>query len=100
MSSVGYTLAYNTLDNVKNPTSGTYVSFKQDLAGVGGDVNFIRSTIDTRNYYELLPDIVGVLHLQGGHVAGYGGQDLRMLDHFFMGPTLVRGFEPSGIRSA
>lgn len=97
VSSVGYTLAYNTLDNVKNPTSGTYVSFKQDLAGVGGDVNFIRSSIDTRNYYELLPDIVGVLHLQGGHVAGYGGQDLRMLDHFFMGPTLVRGFEPSGI---
>ncbi len=97
VSSVGYTLAYNTLDNVKNPTSGTYVSFKQDLAGVGGDVNFIRSSIDTRNYYELLPDIVGVLHLQGGHVAGYGGKDLRMLDHFFMGPNLVRGFEPSGI---
>ena len=97
VSSVGYTLAYNTLDNVKNPTSGTYVSFKQDLAGVGGDVNFIRSSIDTRNYYELLPDIVGVLHLQGGHVAGYGGKDLRMLDHFFMGPNLVRGFQPSGI---
>jgi outer membrane protein insertion porin family len=97
VSSIGYTLAYNTLDNVKNPSTGTYISFKQDLAGVGGDVNFLRSSIDTRNYYEVLPDVVGVLHLQGGHVTGYGGEQLRMLDHFFMGPNLVRGFEPNGI---
>ena len=38
-----------------------------------------------------------MLHLQGGHIAGWGGRDLRMLDHFQMGPNLVRGFAPSGI---
>ena len=38
-----------------------------------------------------------MLHLQGGHIAGWGGKDLRMLDHFQMGPNLVRGFAPSGI---
>jgi len=97
VSSVGYTLAYNTLDNVKNPSTGMFISLKQDLAGVGGDVNFLRSSIDTRNYYEVLPDVVGVVHLQGGHVTSYGGEQLRMLDHFFMGPNLVRGFEPNGI---
>ena len=41
-SVVGYSLAYNTLDNVKSPTSGLYAEIKQDFAGVGGDVNFIR----------------------------------------------------------
>ncbi|MEJ2436192.1 MAG: BamA/TamA family outer membrane protein, partial [Pseudolabrys sp.] len=46
---------------------------------------------------QVLPDVVGVLKLQGGNVAGWGGDDLRMLDHFFMGPNLVRGFAPSGI---
>jgi len=96
-SLVGYTLAYNTLDNLKVPTSGFYASVTQDFAGVGGNVNFIRTTADTRTYYEFLPDIVGVLHLQGGHLAGWGGKDLRMLDHFQMGPNLVRGFAPSGI---
>ena len=96
-SLVGYTLAYNTLDNIKSPTSGLYASITQDFAGVGGDVNFIRTTAETRTYYEMLPDIVGVLHLQGGHLAGWGGKDLRMLDHFQMGPNLVRGFAPSGI---
>src|SRR5690606_36548170 len=42
-SLVGYTLSYNTLDNNKNPTSGSYLSLSQDFAGVGGDVNFIRT---------------------------------------------------------
>ena len=62
-----------------------------------GDVNFIRTTGEVRNYYEVFPDIVGVLKLQGGHATGWGGQNLRMLDHFQMGPNLVRGFAPSGL---
>ena len=58
---VGYTLAYNTLDNNRNPTSGLYAEFKQDFAGVGGDVNFIRSTAEARIYYEMFSDVVAVL---------------------------------------
>jgi outer membrane protein insertion porin family len=96
-SLVGYTLSYNTLDNIKNPTSGLYAELKQDFAGVGGDVNFIRSQAEARNYYEVLPDVVGVLKVQGGHIAGWGSKDLRMTDHFKMGPNLVRGFAPAGI---
>ncbi|HZQ14553.1 MAG TPA: outer membrane protein assembly factor BamA [Pseudolabrys sp.] len=97
VSLVGYTLTYNTLDNINSPTSGMVVAFTNDLAGVGGDVNFIRTNADLRNYYEVLPDVVGVLHLQAGHETGWGGKDLRMLDHFFMGPNLVRGFAPAGL---
>ena len=96
VSLVGYSLAYNTLDNNKSPTSGLYAEIKQDFAGVGGDVNFIRSTVETRNYYEVFPDVVGVLKLQGGNLSGWGSKDLRMLDHFQMGPNLVRGFSPAG----
>src|SRR5579884_3923411 len=97
VSLVGYTLAYNTLDNNRVPTSGIYAELKQDFAGAGGDVNFIRTQVEGRTYYEVLPDVVGVLKLQGGNVSGWGGRDLRMLDHFFLGPNLVRGFAPAGI---
>jgi len=97
VSLVGYSLAYNTLDNNKSPTSGLYAELKQDFAGVGGDVNFVRSTAETRTYYEVLPDVVSVFKLQGGQISGWGGKDLRMLDHFQMGPNLVRGFAPAGI---
>ena len=48
-------------------------------------------------YYELMSDIVSVLRVQAGHVTGWGSKDLRMLDHFQMGPNLVRGFQTAGI---
>jgi outer membrane protein insertion porin family len=96
-SLVGYTLGYNGVDNNKSPTKGLVVEFKQDFAGVGGNVSFIRSIGDLRNYHEVLPDVVGVLHLQAGNLTSWGGKDLRMLDHFQMGQNLVRGFEPNGI---
>ncbi len=96
-SAIGYSLTYNTLDNNKNPTMGTLATLNQDFAGLGGDVNYIKTTTDLRSYKEVYPDVIGILHLQGGYVSGWGGKDLRMLDHFQMGPSLVRGFAPSGI---
>ncbi|TMK50634.1 MAG: outer membrane protein assembly factor BamA [Alphaproteobacteria bacterium] len=95
-SSVGYSLNYNTLDNNKNPTDGLLVDFKQDFAGVGGDVSYLKSTIDGKYYTPLVSDIVGLVHLQGG-ILSKVGSDLRMLDQFQMGPNLVRGFAPNGI---
>ncbi len=41
-----------------------------------------------------------MLRLQAGHVTGWGSKDLRMLDHFQMGPNLVRGFADRRHRSA
>src|SRR5207253_5640276 len=95
-SAVGYSLNYNTLDNNKNPTDGLVVNFGQDFAGVGGDVTYLKSAIDAKYYTPLVSDIVGLIHLQGG-VLNKLGSDLRMLDHFQMGPNLVRGFAPNGI---
>ena len=104
-SLIGYDLSYNTLDNNRNPTSGVLAVLKQDFAGVGGDVSYLRTTANVRTYYEVFPDVVGFLQLQGGIINGFGGNankgvdatNLRMLDHFQMGPQLVRGFAPSGI---
>ena len=96
VSAPGYTLAYNTLDNNRNPTSGMIIDFRQDLAGAGGDVKNLKTIIDTRMYNEIYPDIVGLLRIQGGFATGWGGEGLRMLDHFQGGPNMVRGFAPAG----
>jgi outer membrane protein insertion porin family len=96
VSSPGYTVAYNTLDNGKHPGNGLLVEFKQDAAGAGGDVKFLKQTIDVRLYNEIFPDIVGLVRGQGGYATGWGGEGLRMLDHFQAGPNLVRGFAPAG----
>ncbi|MBW7968789.1 outer membrane protein assembly factor BamA [Bradyrhizobium sp. BR 10289] len=96
-SALGYTLTYNTLDNNKNPTDGLLIDFRQDFAGVGGDVSYLKSVVDAKYYAPLVSDIVGLVHLQSGMLNKIGSQDLRMLDHFQMGPNLVRGFAPNGI---
>jgi outer membrane protein insertion porin family len=96
-SSVGYSLDYNTLDNNKNPTDGLLIDFKQDFAGVGGDVTYLKSALDAKYYTPLVADIVGLIHVQGGMLTQVGDNALRMLDQFQMGPNLVRGFAPNGI---
>jgi outer membrane protein insertion porin family len=96
-SLVGYTLSYNSLDNVKNPSQGLYAELRQDIAGLGGDSKFIRTTADSRYYYPLYEDIVGFARLQGGNITAIGGGELRIVDNFNPGPSLVRGFAPGGI---
>lgn len=100
-SMLGYTLTYNTLDNNKNPTAGLLIDFRQDFAGVGGDVKYLKTALDAKYYQPIVSDIVGLIHLQGGilnNVGAYAGQNgIRMLDNFQMGPNLVRGFAPYGI---
>jgi outer membrane protein insertion porin family len=97
VSAIGYTLSYNTLDNNKNPTDGLLLDFKQDFAGVGGDVSYLKSTIDGKYYAPLVADVVALVHLQAGSLNQVGSTPLRMLDDFQMGPNLVRGFAPNGI---
>jgi len=96
-SAVGYTFNYNTLDNNKNPTDGLIIDWKQDFAGVGGDVTYLKSAIDAKYYTPLVADIVGIVHLQGGIMTQVGNNQIRMLDQFQEGPNLVRGFAPNGI---
>jgi outer membrane protein insertion porin family len=97
ISAVGYSLDYNTLDNNKNPTDGLLVNFKQDFAGVGGDVSYLKSSVDAKYYTPLVADAVGLFRVQTGMLNSIGNSDLRMLDNFQMGPNLIRGFAPNGI---
>jgi outer membrane protein insertion porin family len=96
-SSVGNSLVYDTRDNKKRPTSGVYYSIAQDLAGVGGDVRYIRSVGELRGYYAVSDEVTAIGRAQGGTIAGWGGQDVRLLDLFYKGNETVRGFAPAGI---
>ncbi len=96
-SSAGYTLTWNSLDNNKDPSLGNYVTFSQDFAGLGGDVSYLRSSVEARTYKPLWGDVVGMLKGSAGYIAATGGKQLNILDGFFKGPELVRGFEPAGI---
>jgi outer membrane protein insertion porin family len=95
-SAVGSTVLYSSLDNPRNPHDGLRAEFRQDVAGLGGGADFLRSTGDVRYYKNLGDDVVGIAHLQAGTIAPYGGQTLSLANSFFGGPQLVRGFAPNG----
>ncbi|MGO4673141.1 outer membrane protein assembly factor BamA [Bosea sp. 2YAB26] len=95
-SLAGVTLNYNSLDNYQTPRNGFIAELKPEFAGLGGDSKFLRVAADARYYREIFDDVVGFLRVQGGHVQATEGT-LRMVDHYFLGPSLVRGFAPSGI---
>ena len=107
-SLAGVTLAYNSVNDLRNPRNGLYAELKPEFAGLGGDSKFFRTTGEARFYKEIYEDVVGLVKIQGGHIEPTGrtrsttglqsaGGDLRLVDHYFLGPTLVRGFAPSGI---
>jgi outer membrane protein insertion porin family len=96
VSSVGTGMTYSTLDNPKNPTNGVRVQTNNEFAGLGGAAKFARTTEDARYYHEIFGDVVGMVRAQGGYVTPWGGQQLPLLNGFFGGPQLVRGFAPNG----
>jgi outer membrane protein insertion porin family len=96
VSSIGNSVTYSTLDNAKTPTSGIRAQTSNEIAGFGGAAKFAKSTEDVRFYHEIAGDVVGMVRAQGGYVTPWGGQQLPLLDGFFGGPQLVRGFAPNG----
>jgi outer membrane protein insertion porin family len=96
VSTVGSTTTYSTLDNPRNPHEGIRATLSQDVAGVPGTVDFLRTTGDVRYYHDFGNDLVGSVRAQGGYITPYGGQTLPLLSTFFGGPQLVRGFAVNG----
>jgi len=96
VSSIGNSVVYSTLDTPKSPTEGIRVQTNNDLAGLGGAAKFARTTQDLRYYHPIAGDLVGMVRAQSGYVTPWGGRQLPLLDGFFGGPQLIRGFAPNG----
>jgi outer membrane protein insertion porin family len=96
VSMIGWGLTYSTIDNNAHPHSGLLVSLRQDIAGLGGSADFVKTSFDTRYYHEIFSDVVGMVRGQAGYITAWGGQTLPMINNFFGGPNLVRGFQVNG----
>jgi len=96
VSSIGPTVTFSTLDDPKNPTRGLRVQTSNEVAGLGGAARFAKTTEDVSYYHPIVGDVVGMVRARGGYVTPYGGAQLPLLDNFFGGPQLIRGFAPNG----
>jgi len=96
-SMAGFSVIFNNLDNRKNPTTGYAINYKQDVAGLGGQSEFLRETFDARWYHPITEDFTGLIHLQAGQINSFGSRQALIINNFVQGPSLVRGFAPGGI---
>ena len=95
-SSVSYNLTYDTRDDDALPSTGIIIRGGQEIAGLGGDVQYFQSTAKMAYYHPFTRDIVGSMTLSGGTIVGIG-QDVRVLNRFFLGGATLRGFESGGV---
>ncbi len=96
-SLAGFSLLFNNIDDRKNPTTGYAINYKQDVAGLGGQSEFIRETLDAHWYHPITEDFIGLIHLQAGQINSFGSRQALIINNFMQGPSLVRGFAPGGI---
>ena len=95
-SSLGTAITYDGRNHPKNPNRGVFFQVAGDFAGLGGDVRYNRVQAEGRAYYPITDQITLVGRGVAGHIEGWGGQDVRLLDLFYKGGETVRGFDKSG----
>jgi outer membrane protein insertion porin family len=95
-SSIGLSLTYDRRNHPKNPTGGYYLQLATDMAGLGGDVQYVRVNGEGRFYYPISEKITFVGRAIGGHIEGWGGDDIRLTDLYYRGGETIRGFDRAG----
>ena len=67
------------------------------LAGLGGDVKYIRNEMEGGWYHGFNKDFILSLSGSAGYIAGWGGEAIRINDRFYKGGNSFRGFKVAGI---
>ena len=97
ISSVGYEYSYDSRRTGLNPNAGYLFQFGQDLAGIGGDSEYVRTKATAIAQTKVLSEEVTLrATLEGGMLNWLGGNS-RVTDRFLLDPSTMRGFETGGI---
>ena len=97
-SSIGYRYTFDMLRGGLNPNRGVRLTFGQEFAGIGGDVEFIRTTALAVAERDIAREEVTVRAiLEGGVINSIGGGSTRVTDRFFLTSRQLRGFDSRGV---
>ena len=85
----------DTRDNIYNPTEGGRVSLSAEIAGMGGDFNFQKLTIDDQRYRRVGTSQVMAFRLK----YGYGRGDISEFNQYTLGgQDTLRGYRDDQFR--
>lgn len=97
-SLIGYSFNWDRRNDPIAPTGGFDFSISQDLAGVGGDVQYIRTELTGAAYRGIFKGVRASVRLSGGAIEPLGDDDsIRINNRFFRGGSTFRGFDVAGL---
>jgi outer membrane protein insertion porin family len=96
-SALNHKLTYDTTDSRLEPTEGMLLRLENEVAGLGGDANYLRTRAGGTVYYPIRDKWVFSMLGEAGYVFSLKGDDLRINERFYIGGSTLRGFEEAGI---
>lgn len=98
LSSAGFTYLYDEKDDPIEPKNGFDLNWSVDVAGLGGDKEYVRTELSgdwfKRLWYD---DLILNFAVTSGYIIAFGDDQLSANDRFFKGGSSFRGFKTSGI---
>jgi outer membrane protein insertion porin family len=96
-SAAGYTYSFDTRDNGLDPDRGFVFRFSQDLAGLGGDRRWLRSTFLTGYEQRVFNgDVTLRAEFEAGAIVHRSGPS-RITERFVLSSEQFRGFQGYGL---
>ena len=102
-SSIGVSIAYDSLNSRLRPSAGTRVSLGADFAGLGGDVRYARANLNAAKYWGIGGGFIFSVKGEGGYIhsleksRGPGIDKVRITDRFYLGEPQFAGFDIRGV---
>ncbi|MEZ5956042.1 MAG: outer membrane protein assembly factor BamA [Hyphomonadaceae bacterium] len=96
-SVVGFQVNWDRRNSPINATRGFNIDISQDIAGLGGEVNYLRTEVEGGIYYGLPFGFRAMFRGNAGLITGWNGDTVRINDRFFKGGSSFRGFDVAGI---
>jgi outer membrane protein insertion porin family len=97
-TSFGYNFLYDHRDSKFNPTSGSVISFDQNVATLFSDIPTISTGVGAVFYKELFSDkFVGSAKARLANVVAFNDKDVKLSDRLFTSANDLRGFEQRGV---
>jgi outer membrane protein insertion porin family len=97
-SSVGYTYTLDRIRGGLNPNRGVLLTFGQELAGVGGDTEYLKTEARVVLQRDILNEEVTLRAiLEGGTINALGSGTTRVTDRYFLSTRQLRGFNSRGV---
>ena len=95
ISKISPTIVHNTVDQPIFPTTGRRLTGKVDVAGIGGNTNFVKPTLEGLTYWRQNNRMSLGLRGQWEYIRGYGStRELPIFERLFLGGEYsIRGFD-------